>query len=125
MGDAAGKLTDRFELLCLEGELPRLLQFFLGFPALGYVAGDLGVADSVSFVITDGINNDMSPKPGSVLANAPSLFFEASVIPDGLKCQLRKARRSVLVCVETRKVLPDDFVCEVPFDPLRTKNSSW
>ena len=90
MGDAAGKLTDRFELLCLEGELPRLLEFLLGFPALGYVAGDLGVADSASFVITDGINNDMSPKPGSVLANAPSLFFEPSLLPDGLKRQLRE-----------------------------------
>jgi hypothetical protein len=25
------------------------------------------------------------------------------------------------VCVEARKVLPNDFVCEVSFDPLRTK----
>jgi hypothetical protein len=63
MGDSACELTNRLELLRLERELPRFFEFFLGFLALGDVAGDLGIADSVPFVIANGIDDDMSPKP--------------------------------------------------------------
>jgi hypothetical protein len=50
------------ELLRLERELTPFFDFFLGFLALGQVAGDLGKADNSSRWVADRIDDDVGPK---------------------------------------------------------------
>ena len=78
MGNSACELADRLQFLRLKGKLTRLFEFLLGFFALGEVAGDLCKANNVSAVVANGIDDDIGPKAGSILADAPAFSFEFS-----------------------------------------------
>jgi hypothetical protein len=55
----------------------------------------------------------------SILADTPAFSFEPSLSPGGFKRVLRDARFAILLCIEPREVLSDDFVGAVAFDALR------
>ena len=79
VGDAAGELAERIELLRFRKMLLHLLELELGFAALGDVAGDLGKADQPA-VFMDRIDDDAGPEERAVLADAPAFFFVAALL---------------------------------------------
>ena len=126
VGDAAGELPDRLHLLGLKQGLARVSSSFCcGFLALGDVAGDLGVAEKLSVVVADGVDDDMRPEAGAVLADAPAFLFEPSLSRGGLQRLLRLAGFPIFLRVELREVAADDFVGQVALDPSARRGSSW
>ena len=84
VGDAAGELPDRLQLLRLKQGRARFFEFLFGFLSLGDVAGDLGVAKQLSMVVADGVDDDVCPEAGAVLADAPPLLLESVLLPRDL-----------------------------------------
>ena len=85
VGDAAGELTDRLQLLRLHSKLTRPFQILFGFFTFGYVAGDLGKANNGTAVVPNSVDHDMRPEPRSVLADTPSFPFNRPSRRDRLK----------------------------------------
>src|SRR5262249_19825310 len=98
--DAAGELPDRLQLLGLEREFTRPLQLLLSFLPVRDFARYFGIPDNVVAVVANGVDDDMGPKAGSVLADTPAFFFKPSFFFDGLKCLSRTLRCAVFVCIE-------------------------
>ncbi len=121
VGDAAGQLADRLQLLRLEERGARLLQLLLRPALLGDVAGDLGEADMTSLVVADRIDDDMGAEAGAVLAHAPGLFLIFAVAQRGLERARRLAGGAVLVRVEEREMAADDLVRAIALDRLRAR----
>ena len=76
VGDAAGELPYRLQLLRLKQGLASFFEFLLSFLSLGDIAGDLGEAKQLAGSESDGIDDDIGPKTGAVLADAPALLLE-------------------------------------------------
>ena len=87
---------------------------------LGHVAGDFGEADEVA-VAEDGIDDDSGPKTAPVFANAPGFRHEATGFGGDLQCLLRNSLGAVLLGVEAREVLADDFAFAITLDALRAR----
>ena len=66
----------RFLEHCTPAHLARL-QGFLGAPAFRQIACDIGEADDVAFAISHRAQDDVGPKPRSVLADPPAFSFDA------------------------------------------------
>ena len=94
-------------------------QLLLLLAALGNVAGDLGEADQLSFVIMDGVDDHMRPEGAAVLAVAPALILEAAVLQRGRQIRLRGALQTLLRAVKHRKVLADNLFSDIAFGALR------
>lgn len=98
-------------LLALAQGLGRL------FP-LAQVAGDLGVADQLALGRPDRIDDHMGPEPAAVLANPPPLLLETA-FGRGLRQRPgRHAGGPVLVRIEAREMLADDFRRRIALEPL-------
>ncbi len=119
MGDAAGQLPDRLQLLRLEQGLAGLLQLLLRLQALGDVAGHLGEAGQGSGIVADRVDDHMRPEPRPVLADPPSFLLES---PDPRRRSPRltagSAGRPVLIRVEAGEMLADDLRRRVALDAL-------
>ena len=108
MGDAAGQLAERVELLQFRKLLMHLLELELGLAALGNVPGDLGEADEIA-VLVDGVDDDAGPEEGAVLADAPAFLLVAALFAGDAQGAERLAVGAVDFGVEAGKMLPDDL----------------
>src|ERR1019366_8866230 len=98
------------------GELDLLLLRSL---SRGQIAGDLREAEKLAVPgISDGRDDDVRPEARAVLAYAPAFIFESPDPSRNLQLAFAHARAHVLVAVEPREVLADDFVGLVSLDPL-------
>ena len=79
MGDAAGQLSQRIELLGFGELFLHALQFERGLAPLGDVPRYLGKADKPA-VLLDGVDDDARPEERAVLADAPAFFFVTAVL---------------------------------------------
>ena len=104
VGDPAGELPDRLHFLRLQQGLARRFELLLSVLPLGDVAGDLGVADQLAVVVADGVDDDVSPKAGAILADAPAFFFKSPLSLDGFQRLLRLAGLPIFIRVEFREV---------------------
>jgi hypothetical protein len=95
-----------------------LAQLVLGLLALGDVAGHLGKAEQQPFLVVDGVDDDVGPEAGAVLAHAPALGFILAVIERGLQRARRQAGTAVFVGIEARKVLAQDLLRDVALEPV-------
>jgi hypothetical protein len=116
--DAAGQLADRFHFLRLEQRRIRLGQRGVGLLLLGQVARDLGKADQLAHVVVDGVDDDVGPEAGAVLAHAPALGFVAAFARGGAERACRPALDPVFLGIEARKMLAHDLVGLVALDAL-------
>jgi hypothetical protein len=80
MGNAAGQLPQRIELLGFGKLLLHALQLERSFAPLGDVPRDLGKADQPA-VLLDGVDDDAGPEERAVLADAPAFLFVTAVLP--------------------------------------------
>ena len=90
VGDAAGQLPERIELLRLGQLLLHLLELELGLAAFGDIAGDLGKADQPA-IFVDGVDDDTGPEERAVLADAPAFLLVAALFPGNSKGTRRLA----------------------------------
>ena len=115
---AAGQLADRLDLLRVHQRLARAVEGELRLAALGDVARDLGEADQPARRLADGVDHDVGPEAGAVLALPPALGLEAAFALGDRQAARRLAAAAVLVGVEDREMLADDFVRPVALDAL-------
>src|SRR5687768_8557514 len=120
MGDAAGQLAERLQLLCLGERDSSGLELFLGFLPLRRVAGDLRKADMLAVLIVDGVDQYIGPEKRSVLADAPGFALILAFAERGIESVLRLAARPVLFGVKAGEMLPDDLAGRVSLDELGT-----
>ena len=118
MRDAAGELADRIHLLRLEQRLAGALQRLLGVFAFGDVAGDLGEAEEPAILAADGIDHHMRPEAGAVLAHPPAFAFEPPLSHRGFQRPLRHRPWPILLGIESREMLADDFIRGIALDAL-------
>src|SRR4051812_46224584 len=117
MGDPAGQLSQRIELLGFRKLLLHALQLELGLAPLGDVAGDLGKADQPA-VFLDGVDDDAGPEERAVLADTPAFLLIAAVLPGNSERPRGLAVGLVGGGVKPRKMLADDFLRQVALDAL-------
>ena len=72
-------------------------------------------------VVADGVDNDVRPKAGAVLTNAPAFFFKPSLLFELRQAPVAARRCAVFVGVEPREVLPDNLVWCISLDALRAR----
>ena len=89
-----------------------------GGSALGEVARNLGKAEQRSRGIADRVDDDIGPEPGAVLADAPALAFELALAGGGGQRAGRQPPAPILLGVETREVLAEDFLARVALEAL-------
>src|SRR5687768_4628651 len=121
VGDSAGQLAQRLQLLGLEQGRPRFLQLLGGAAPLRDVAGDLGEAEQLAPFIVDGVEDDARPEARTVLADPPRLLLIFALRDGGGERPLRLAGGAVLVRIEAREMLADDLVGLVALDRLRPR----
>ena len=117
MGDAAGQLPQRIELLGFGELLLHALQLERGLAPLGDVARDLGKADQPA-ILLDGVDDDAGPEERAVLADAPAFLFVTAVLPGDAERPRGLAVALVGRGVKPRKMLPDDLLRQVTLDSL-------
>ncbi len=118
MGDAAGQLAQRLQLLRLQQRFAGRLQLVLGKLLVGDVAGDLGEADQFAVVPPDRVDDGVDPEPRAILAQPPALGLEPPVAGGGAERASRKVCLDILRGEETRLLLPDDFLGAITLEPL-------
>ena len=118
VGDTAGELADRLQLLGPEQRLPRQLQRPLRLVPLGDVPGDLRETDHLAILAGDRVDDHVGAKSRAVLAHAPALGLEVALASGHLEAALRGPRGLVFLGVELREMLPDDLFGRVPLDAL-------
>ena len=101
-------------LLALPQRVLRLL-------ALGQVAGDLGKADQFARLIADGVDDDVGPETGPVLAHPPALRFEAALLGCRLQSPAWHTCRPVGLRVKGGEMLTDDLVTGIALEALRAR----
>src|SRR5712664_1172769 len=121
VGDPACELPDRFHFLRLHQGFARCFQLPLSLLPFSYVAGDFGVANQLSIIVADGVDDDVGPKLAAALADAPAFFFQSTIPLGGFQHLLRLAGFPIFVRVEYREVFSDNFLGRIPFDAVRTK----
>ena len=109
VGDAAGELAERLQLLRLDQRGARFLELLLRSDALGDVAGDLGEADVLAVLVEDRVDQHVRPEQGAVLAHALRLALILALGERGLERPLGLAGGAVLLGVEAREMLADDL----------------
>ena len=72
-------------------------------------------------IVADGVDDDMGPKAGAVLADAPAFFFKSALSLDGFQRLLRLAGFPIFIRIELREVRPMISSWQIAFDPLRAK----
>src|SRR5215211_4037160 len=87
---------------------------------LADVTGDLGKADELARGIVDRIDDHVSPHPGAVLADAPTLSLEAALAGCGRQGSDGQPALPILVGVEAGEVLADDLLFGVALEALRS-----
>ena len=115
---AAGELAKRIHLLRFGKRPLNPGELHLRLAALGDIAGYLGVAEQLAVFIADRVDHHAGPEERTILADAPAFLFIAA----GLACNRQRSRRAtgglILVGVEAREMLADDFGRRVAFDPF-------
>src|SRR5690606_8576735 len=106
---------------------PGLLRF-LALLASGDIPEDAGKSDEDAIVITDGIDQGTGPEAAAVLAQAPSLTFEAAQCSSLLQNPARRLRRLILRFKEKAEVPADDLIravaCELLPTPIPTADDA-
>ena len=95
-------------------------QCFLDLPALGQVAGQLGEPARIARRISNGGEDDVRPEGRAVLAYAPTLDLESSLVRRRVQVALRRTVLDILGRIEAGEVLADDLFRAVALDPLRS-----
>jgi hypothetical protein len=114
VGYPARELTNPLHLL-------RLSLTFLRLAPLCEIARHLGEANEFSIFVTDRIDNDAGPKLCAILADPPALHFALSFASCSFKSFLRDSVCTILVRIKARKVLTDNLLGRIAFDPLRAR----
>ncbi len=103
-----------------QAELPfALQQGLLRRLAFGDVARGLREADQLAGLVVDSLQRPLRPEPAAVLAQQPAFVLHLALGPGGGQCPLRRATAPVLLGVELREMLADDFGSRIALDPLR------
>ena len=97
------------------------VQNLLGSFALGQVAGDFCIPNHLARSTADRIDDDVGPKPRSVLADTPAFRLKFSFTLRGCQGARRQAKFSIFIGVKARKVLADNFMRRVALEPLRAR----
>src|SRR5438132_9638335 len=111
MSHSVGKLTNSFHLLSLT-------ELLVDSTALGHVARDLSKPDQDAGIVVDGVDDHIRPEPRAVLAYAPTLRLESSVPNGNRQCAVWQPVFLILRCVNTGKMLTNNLLCPIAFDPL-------
>src|SRR5260370_40167884 len=93
----ACELAQGIELLRLS-QLPlHLFHILLSFAAFGNIPRDLGKAEKFIVIVANGVDDNARPKERAIFADAPTLFFVATI----LQCESQGPRRSAcrLICL--------------------------
>jgi len=80
------------------------------------IARDLGEADQLALCIADGIDDDQRPEAGTVLAQPPGLVIETAFVPRGRQSFRGPLREPVLLDIEDREMLAEDFLFRIAVD---------
>ena len=94
-------------------------QRFVRRATFGQIARDLCEAQQSPIGITDGVDHDIGPEMGAVLAHAPAFGFKSPFLlcrrqrGSGYPCGL------ILGCVEAGKMLADNLVGLIAFEAAR------
>src|ERR1700735_5690566 len=113
MRGPARELANRLHFL-------RLAQPGFRRPALGDVPRNLGVADQMP-VRSDGVDNDVGPETGAILAQAPALGLQPAFSSCGAQSSRRNSRRPVLLGIKALEILADNIRRFVTLDALRAR----
>ncbi len=73
------------------------------------VLGDVGIADKGTARVMDRVHHRVSPETGSILAVAPALGLELSLLASNAHGALRLVRRTIFRAIKAREVLADDL----------------
>ena len=86
--------------------------------ALGQVARHLGKAGQRARRIADGINDDMSPETGAILADPPAFCFELAFARRRFQGAGGQAAGAIFFGIEAGKMLADDFFGRITLETL-------
>ena len=87
-------------------------------PAVGDVAGDLGVADDLAALADHRIDDHMGPEAGAILAQPPAFGLKPALGRGRVQGSGGQADGAVFFGVEDREVLADDLVGRVALEAL-------
>ena len=90
--------------------VPFGLTLLLGEAAFSQISGDFCKPNQGSRFIADRRDDDARPKPGTIFADSPVLFFISSFAQGCFQQPLRMAGLPCLFGIEDREVLADDFI---------------
>ncbi|MNF59994.1 hypothetical protein D3C84_415960 [compost metagenome] len=93
-----------------------LLEDFLGHPAIGQVAGDLGEPQQGARRVEDRIDDHMGPEMAAVLAHLPAFALETPFTKRRVQCPLGQAGTTIVIGVETREMLTEDLGLLIPLE---------
>ena len=94
-------------------------QLLLGGPALGQIAGNLGIADQIAGRVADRIDDDVCPEAAAVLAYTPAFGLEPAFASRRLERDPRYLPLLFLWRVKAGEMLPDDLARLIAFETPR------
>ena len=92
-----------------------------GLLLFGFVVGELGEALKIARLVVDRGGEDPGPEPRSVLPHPPTLGREAAVGGRGAQTPVGRARSGVLLGIEAREMLSEDFFGPIAHQALRAR----
>src|ERR1700722_16836108 len=80
--------------------------FLMGLISFRDVADELREATKIPVLVSKSCNQDIGPKPRTIAAHSPSLFFEPALLPCDSQFLLRMTGIFCIWRIEARKMLP-------------------
>jgi len=96
-------------------------ELFLRCPSFGQIAGDFRITDQGALRRADRVDDDARPEARAVLADPPSLTFEAAFLVRYVERALGKVGPLVLFGIKAREMLAEDFALFVTFEAPRAR----
>src|SRR5450432_2667520 len=118
MGDAAGELANRIQLLRLKQRLASVLQRLARLPLHRDVARYLRESNQPAIIRMHCIDHDVGPEYAAILTKPLPLFFIAAIRPSRGECTHWFTGCLILGCIKTRKMRADDFRWREALDAL-------
>lgn len=88
--------------------------------AVGEIAGDFGETNQPALVIAHRVDDDMGPEAFAIFAQTPVFAFKTAFFSGDGEIAFRDAVLAVLLAVENREMLADNFGFAIALEPRRT-----